>query len=109
MFINYAPTFRAKIRSVLYRLEKDNPGVALNIVKSIDQITTLLIKEGYFKPVSLPTCRKCGEPTNEGRQLCKLCELLEKTSITMPIYQVNFKDYMKLKSLEYPVNRDDTG
>ncbi len=102
MFINYAPTFRAKIRSVLYRLEKDNPGVALNIVRSIDQITSRLINEGYVKPVSLPMCGRCGEPTNEGRQLCKLCELLEKAGITMPLYQVNFKDYMKLKSLEYP-------
>ncbi len=102
MFINYAPTFRAKIRSVLYRLEKDNPGVALNIVRSIDQITSRLINEGYVKPVSLPMCGRCGEPTNEGRQLCKLCELMEKAGIIMPLYQVNFKDYMKLKSLEYP-------
>jgi len=109
MFINYAPTFRAKIRSVLYRLERDNPGVALNIVRSIDKITTRLINSGYTKPISLPMCKKCGEPTNENRSTCKLCELLDKAGITMPLYQVNFKDYMKLKSLEYSVNSDDTG
>jgi uncharacterized protein (TIGR00269 family) len=100
MFISYAPTFRAKIRSVLYKLEKSNPGVALNIVRSIDKITTRLIEDEYIKPVSLPTCGKCGEPTNEGRAICKLCELMDESGITMPLYQVNFKDYMKLKSLD---------
>ncbi|MEB3755717.1 MAG: TIGR00269 family protein [Desulfurococcales archaeon] len=99
IFINQAPTFRAKIREILYKLEAESPGVTLNIVKTVDDITSKMINKEFVKTVDLPLCSLCGEPTNEGRSLCKLCELLGKAGIRRPIYQVNFKEYTKIMSI----------
>jgi uncharacterized protein (TIGR00269 family) len=99
MFINQAPTFRAKIREVLYKLEAVNPGITLNIVETIDEITDKMINEIFTDSVNLPLCKLCGEPTNEGREICKLCELLGKAGIRNPIYQVNFKEYNRSMSI----------
>ncbi len=99
MFINQSPTFRAKIREMLYRLEAENPGVTLNIVKTVDDITSNMINRGFIKAVDLPLCVSCGEPTNEGRSICKLCELLGKVGIRSSIYQVNFKEYARIMSI----------
>ncbi|MCE4614482.1 MAG: TIGR00269 family protein [Desulfurococcales archaeon] len=99
MFINQTPTFRAKIREVLYKLEAEYPGVTQDIVETLDDVTSKMIKKNLLKTINLPLCRLCGEPTNEGRTLCKLCELLGKAGIYNPIYQVNFKEYTKTMSI----------
>ncbi len=97
MFITYAPTFRARIREVLYKLEESYPGIVLNIVQTIDEITSRVV--GEIKGSSLPNCSLCGEPTNQGRSICKLCEILGNAGITSPIYQVNLKEYRGIINL----------
>ncbi|WP_272985762.1 TIGR00269 family protein [Fervidicoccus fontis] len=79
-YIIYQPTLRARIRHWLYMLEREAPGVELRILEFFDNL--LLDRTNKLKELnSLPTCRICGEPTSIGRDVCKLCEMLEKAGI----------------------------
>ncbi len=86
MFINMQPTLRARVREELYRIEHENPGIALRILETLDVL--LEEKAKTLKPEELPRCMRCGEPTSTGRMVCKLCELLEDAGIVKPVYAV---------------------
>ncbi len=76
-YIYLRPTLRAKIREHLYRIEDAEPGTLLRILETMDSLLEKVVDLHSNLP-KLPTCKKCGEPTSYNRQLCKVCELLEK-------------------------------
>ncbi len=79
-YIYLRPTLRAKVRDHLYALEEEQPGTLIKILETMDEVLWKLIETHKDLP-SLPVCKKCGEPTSYGRELCKICELLEKIGI----------------------------
>ncbi len=84
LFINYAPTLRARVREALYRVEHRRPGTLLKILELLD---SLLAGQASSLPTNvLGACEKCGEPTSPSRRLCKLCEILELAGVEAPIY-----------------------
>ena len=83
-YINLMPTLRARVRRALYVLEEMRPGTLLRFMETLDAL--LKDDASKLKPVQLPRCERCGEPTSHGRRLCKLCELLEKVGISEPAY-----------------------
>ncbi len=87
MYITSSPTLRAKVRRVMQRIETEEPGTLLRMVKTLDDILTPLL-EKQFSVEELPLCPRCGEPMNVGRPVCKLCELFEKIGVSKPIYQM---------------------
>ncbi len=86
MFINQAPTLRARVRQALYELEANSPGVLLRIMEHLDKILASEAKK--LKVMELPRCVKCGEPTSYNRRMCKLCEILEEAGIEKPLYTI---------------------
>lgn len=73
----YAPeALRNDFRSVLAQLEDRYPGTRHSILRSYDQLQTVL--ERRFAPAALNRCA-CGEPTVSEK--CKACELLESLSL----------------------------
>ena len=88
MFINYAPTLRARVREALYALEEERPGSLLRLVETLD--TLLAGEASNLRTGTLPRCERCGEPTSQGRRLCKLCEILEAAGIERPVYAVHW-------------------
>ena len=84
MFINYAPTLRARVREALYEAEKRRPGTLLRILTMLDSV--LASPATQLEAGSLARCTKCGEPTSPGRRLCKLCEILEQAGVERPVY-----------------------
>lgn len=80
MFINEQPTFRARIRHWLFHLERYRPGTMLRMLQALDEMSQHLVEEASGLP-PLPTCKACGEPTSYGRELCKLCELLQSVGL----------------------------
>lgn len=80
-YIYLRPTLRAKIREYLYKLESEEPGSLIKLLETMDIILEKAIETHKGLP-KLPLCKKCGEPTSYGREICKVCELLEKTGIS---------------------------
>jgi len=74
-YLDMRPTLRARIRRFLYELEANSPGALLKLVEFLDTILEPYVKK--LKLPELPRCKRCGEPTSYGRDLCKLCELIE--------------------------------
>ncbi|PMP89845.1 MAG: TIGR00269 family protein [Caldisphaera sp.] len=83
-YINMAPTLRAKVRKELYNYEKENPGVLLKFMDTLDEILEMFNTKNTLTKLS--RCIKCGEPTAIGRKYCKLCELLSNIGIDNPKY-----------------------
>lgn len=79
-YIYLRPTLRAKIREYLYRLESEKPGSLLRLLETMDNMLEKIVDIHQNLP-KLPLCKKCGEPTSYGRELCKVCELLEKIGL----------------------------
>ncbi len=88
MFINYAPTLRAKVREVLYKIETSRPGTLLKILELLDNVLAEEAKQ--LEPEALARCSKCGEPTSPKRKVCKLCEILGRAGINRPVYSVYY-------------------
>ncbi len=83
-YITSYPTLRAWLRKKLYALERREPGTMLRFLELIDALVKELIPE-YQELPELPRCVRCGQPTAYGRNICKLCELLEKIGVdTVP-------------------------
>jgi len=80
-YIYLRPTLRAKIREYLYKLESEKPGSLLRLLETIDNMLEKIVDIHQNLP-KLPLCKKCGEPTSYGRELCKVCELLEKIGLS---------------------------
>ena len=74
-YIVEAPTLRAKVRELLYRLENSSPGALLRLLEFFDSLAEERRKE-FKEKTELPRCKICGEPTSYGREICKNCELL---------------------------------
>jgi len=81
-YINLRPTLRAKIRDILYGLERNSPGALYRILMEYDEMLLDDVKKLYDRP-SLPTCRLCGEATSYGRDICKTCEIFENLGVKM--------------------------
>jgi uncharacterized protein (TIGR00269 family) len=79
-YIIYQPTLRARIRHWLYMLEKEQPGSMLKLLETFDLF--ILHKLGTLKYEKLPSCKLCGEPTSVGRDICKLCEMLNDLGLS---------------------------
>jgi len=79
-YIRFRPSFRARLREYLFRLERDSPGTLLRILNRVDEIVKDLIPR-YKDFPELPRCQRCGEPTAFGRKYCILCELLMKLEL----------------------------
>ncbi len=88
MFINYAPTLRARVREALYAVEEEKPGSLLRILETLDML--LAAEASRLRAATLPRCERCGEPTSHGRRLCKLCEILEKAGVSRPAYAAHW-------------------
>ena len=86
MFINMMPTLRARVREALYELEWKRPGALLRLINVLDEILENEAKA--LSPESLKECKRCREPTSPRREVCKLCELLERAGIVEAVYQV---------------------
>ena len=86
IFINLAPTLRARVREALYRVEHSRPGALLRLMEALDTLLEPLARG--LRPGGLGSCEKCGEPTSPGRRLCKLCEILEAAGVSEPAYAV---------------------
>ncbi|MCE4625146.1 MAG: TIGR00269 family protein [Desulfurococcales archaeon] len=84
MFINYAPTLRARVREALYRVERKSPGTLMRILETLDTLLEPAARE--LETDGLGRCERCGEPTSRGRRLCKLCEILEGAGVVRPLY-----------------------
>ena len=84
MFINMAPTLRARVREALYQAESIRPGSLLRMLEALDTILAPIAREAPRD--ALGRCARCGEPTSPSRTLCKLCELLEGAGIEKPVY-----------------------
>ncbi len=67
---------RKTIRKYLYDLEEKYSGSLFQIVKFADLIIPPLNKQ-MLKKGKIKYCKICGEPTS--KEICKACELLEKT------------------------------
>jgi len=80
-YIYLRPTLRAKIREYLYKLESEKPGSLLRLLETMDNVLEKIVDIHQNLP-KLPLCKKCGEPTSYGRELCKVCELLEKIGLS---------------------------
>ncbi len=75
-YITLRPTLRAKLRRFLYAYEEKKPG---SLMRMMDVYDSLLDKKRPWGDLGeLPTCIKCGEPTSYGRDICKVCEIIEK-------------------------------
>lgn len=85
-YINLAPTLRARIRRALQRMERERPGILLNLLEMIDDLIEDLALSSEGDVLGL--CELCGEPTTIGRRYCKICELLGKAGIINPIYRI---------------------
>ncbi len=79
-YLRYFPSLRARIREYLYKLEREKPGVLLELINRVD---TALVKyvSHYVNYPELPRCAVCGEPTAYGRKYCMACELLAMLGI----------------------------
>lgn len=88
-YIIFQPTLRARIRHWLYMLERERPGLMLNMLDTFDSMILQRIETTPYE--RLPTCKLCGEPTSIGRDICKLCEMLNGLGLT-PVYRVFFKE-----------------
>ncbi|MFP3264295.1 MAG: TIGR00269 family protein [Acidilobus sp.] len=86
-YIYQLPTLRAKVRRELYKYESEHPGSLLAFMESLDRLLEPLASKATPKS-DLGRCVRCGEPTANGKALCKLCELLEGVGITRPLYAV---------------------
>lgn len=80
-YIYLRPTLRAKIREYLYKLESEKPGSLLRLLETMDNMLEKIVDIHQNLP-KLPLCKRCGEPTSYGRELCKVCELLEKIGLS---------------------------
>ncbi len=89
MYLELAPTLRARVRAALYRLERAKPGSALRLLETLDELLEKPARE--LSVEDLPSCARCGEPTSPARRVCKLCEVLEKAGVISPSYQIPFK------------------
>ncbi len=89
MYLELAPTLRARVRAALYRLERAKPGSALRLLEALDELLEEAARE--LSVEDLPACARCDEPTSPARRVCKLCELLEKAGVIAPSYQAPFK------------------
>lgn len=87
-YLRYYPSLRAKIREYLYKLEKEKPGVLLDLIERIDTILVRYVNH-YAKYPELPRCVICGEPTAYGRNYCMACELLTMVGVSNPSYRRN--------------------
>ncbi len=77
-YILQRPTLRARIRELIKDIEKFYPGIQIKLLKYVDEILEPLVKSTNTKPIELPLCSKCGEPTSPGRTICKFCELVNE-------------------------------
>jgi len=69
---------RKTIRKFLYELEDRYPGSLFQIVKFADLLIPPLRKE-FYKKGKIKYCKICSEPSS--KEICKVCELLEKTNL----------------------------
>ncbi|MGC8975010.1 MAG: TIGR00269 family protein [Thermoprotei archaeon] len=95
-YLRYFPSLRAKIREYLYKIEKEKPGVLLDLIERMDAVLTKYLSQ-YLNYPELPRCTKCGEPTAYGRNLCMACELLNMVGINSPSYRRS--NYVKIYSI----------
>lgn len=72
-YLELQPSLRARIREILYEVERERPGTLLKVLEWYDNAFDPLREPK--KPPELPSCEACGEPTSPGRTLCKSCEL----------------------------------
>ncbi len=84
MYLELAPTLRARVRHALYRLEHSRPGSLLRLLETLDWL--LEGPAAGLEVEELPSCERCGEPTSHARRVCKLCELLERAGVVSPSY-----------------------
>lgn len=85
-YIELAPTLRAKVRRELYKYERENPGVLIRFMETLDLLLDYIYQDKVT--TKLNRCIKCGEPTTLGRNICKLCELLSNIGISNPSYVI---------------------
>ncbi|AFZ70462.1 TIGR00269 family protein [Caldisphaera lagunensis DSM 15908] len=85
-YIELAPTLRAKVRRELYKYERENPGVLIRFMETLDILLEYIHQDKVA--TKLNRCIKCGEPTTKGRNICKLCELLSSIGISNPSYLI---------------------
>ncbi len=64
--------FRRKIRGMLSEIEKTNPGIKFQLVRSVDKIMPIL-RENSLKKGPINECKFCGALTSG--TICKVCEL----------------------------------
>jgi len=74
-YLRYFPSLRARIREYLYKLEREKPGVLLELINRVDTVLVKYVSH-YVNYPELPRCAVCGEPTAYGRRYCMACELL---------------------------------
>jgi len=63
-------SLRAKVKNYLNKLEEDQPGTKINMLKSFEKTF-----KGQKKLVELVECERCGEPSS--LRVCKACEMLD--------------------------------
>lgn len=67
----YAPfSLRWNIREFINKIENNNPGLKINLLKKVDGLREKLKK---YKLVKFTECKICGEPS--AKEICKACEL----------------------------------
>ncbi len=79
-YLRYFPSLRARIREYLYKLEREKPGVLLELINRVDAALVKYVSH-YVNYPELPRCAVCGEPTAYGRKYCMACELLTMLGI----------------------------
>ncbi|MGQ9566266.1 MAG: TIGR00269 family protein [Candidatus Bathyarchaeales archaeon] len=68
---------RNDVRFWLNRLEQRHSGSLFTVLRSFEKIKTLMpLKEKEFY-----VCKKCGDPCTEGRDVCMVCDFLEKLGV----------------------------
>jgi len=80
-FLLSRPTIRARLKPLSVEYEHVSPGALLKFVRFLDRTLEPLVREINSKGIQLPTCIKCGEPTAPGRQLCRICELMDSLGL----------------------------
>jgi len=81
-YLRYFPSLRARIREYLYKLEREKPGVLLDLINRVDTVLTKYVSR-YANYPELPRCAICGEPTAYERNYCMACELLTMLGIKL--------------------------
>lgn len=77
-YIINQPTIRARIRRWMVMLEKEKPGILLDVLVKVDELVSRHFQGLGKIDVRLNECKMCGEPTSPSREFCKICELLLK-------------------------------